>query len=58
MLARCTKFSLPNGDNFETPLLLPSFSSKGFPDLRKIIKILEEYISGPVLISAYDVHYS
>lgn len=57
MLARCTKFSLPNGDNFETPLLLPSFSSKGFPDLQKIIKILEEHISGPVLISAYDVHY-
>lgn len=57
MLARCTKFNLPNGDFFETPLLLPSFSSKGFPDLRKIIKILEEHISGPVLISAYDVHY-
>lgn len=57
MLARCTKFNLPNGDCFETPLLLPSFSSKGFPDLRKIIKILEEHISGPVLISAYDVYY-
>lgn len=57
MLSRCAKFNLPNGDFFETPLLLPSFSSKGFPDLRKIIKILEEHISGPVLISAYDVHY-
>lgn len=57
MLARCTKFNLPNGDCFETPLLLPSFSSKGFPDLRKTIRILEEHISGPVLISAYDVYY-
>lgn len=57
MLARCTKFNLPNGDYFETPLLLPSFSSKGFPELKKIIKILEEHISGPVLISAYDVYY-
>jgi len=57
MLARCTKFNLPNGDCFETPLLLPSFSSKGFPDLKKIVRVVEEYISGPVLISAYDVHY-
>ena len=57
MLARCIKYNLPNGDYFETPLLLPSFSSKGFPDLRKIIKILDEHISGPVLISAYDVYY-
>ncbi len=57
MLARCIKFNLPNGDNFETPLLLPSFSSKGFPDLKKMIRVLEEYIAGPVLISAYDVNY-
>jgi hypothetical protein len=58
MLARCIKFDLPNGDYFETPLLLPSFSSKGFPDLKKMIKILEEYITGPVLISAHDIHYN
>lgn len=57
MLARCEKFNLSNGDYFDTPLLLPSFSSKGFPDLRKIINILEEHITGPVLISAYDVYY-
>jgi len=57
MLARCIKYNLPNGDFFETPLLLPSFSSKGFPDLKKTVRTLEEFISGPVLISAYDVNY-
>lgn len=57
MLARCEKLYLPNGDSIDTPLLLPSFSSKGFPELKKIIKILEENITGPVLISAYDIYY-
>ena len=40
-----------------TPLLVPSFSSKGFPDVRKIIATTEQVIEGPTLISAYDLHY-
>jgi hypothetical protein len=40
-----------------TPLLIPSFSSKGFPDIDKIIKYSSELIDGVTLISAYDLHY-
>ena len=40
-----------------TPLLVPSFSSKGFPEVAGIIKMAEEFIEGPMLISAYDLHY-
>jgi hypothetical protein len=40
-----------------TPLLVPSFSSKGFPDVDKIIKYSSELIAGVALISAYDLHY-
>jgi queuine/archaeosine tRNA-ribosyltransferase len=57
MLARSEKLHLPNGDVIETPILLPSLSSRGFPDLKKIISSLEEYLYGPFLISAYDRSY-
>lgn len=40
-----------------TPLLVPSFSSKGFPDVSKIVSANSELISGPILVSAYDIHY-
>ncbi len=40
-----------------TPLIVPSFSSKGFPEVKKIIETLKELISGCLLISAYDIHY-
>src|SRR5437868_7047917 len=40
-----------------TPLLVPSFSSKGFPEVKQILKTAEELIEGPMLISAYDIHY-
>jgi hypothetical protein len=40
-----------------TPMLLPSFSSKGFPNVKKMFKAAEEYISDELLVSAYDVHY-
>jgi hypothetical protein len=49
---------LLNGTEIErTPLLVPSFSSKGFPEVAGIIKMAEEFIEGPMLISAYDLHY-
>lgn len=41
----------------ETPLLVPSFSSKGFPGVRQLIDIMSEYITESTLLSAYDVHY-
>jgi len=40
-----------------TPLLVPSFSSKGFPDVEKIIQTTSEVIEGATLVSAYDLHY-
>lgn len=57
MLARSETINLPYGKPLNTPILLLSFSSKGFPELDKILEHLEEYISGPVLFSAYDIHY-
>ena len=42
---------------FETPMLVPSFSSKGFPNVSHIIKNTEPFIFGPILISAYDQSY-
>jgi hypothetical protein len=42
---------------FRTPLLVPSFSSKGFPEVKKIIAMMREFITGAILVSAYDEHY-
>jgi len=42
---------------FRTPATIPSFSSKGFPDVKKIIDVSREYLSGEVLISAYDIEH-
>jgi len=47
-----------NGVEIEgTPLLVPSFSSKGFPEAGEIVKYSAELIAGPALVSAYDLHY-
>ncbi|SDI90787.1 MULTISPECIES: hypothetical protein [Bradyrhizobium] len=57
MLAKRRTVRLGNATELRTPLLLPSFSSKGFPKVQKIIKACEEYISDEILVSAYDVSY-
>src|SRR5687768_9960096 len=46
-----------NGVEIRTPILLPSFSSKGFIHVSKIIETTKEVIVGPILVSAYDIHY-
>lgn len=57
MLAKRRALKL-NGKEIErTPLLIPSFSSKGFPDVDKIIRYSSELIDGATLVSAYDLHY-
>jgi len=38
-----------------TPLPLPSFSSKGFPEVKNILATTSEAIDGEILVSAYDV---
>jgi hypothetical protein len=40
-----------------TPLLVPSFSSKGFPEIRKVLEYGLEVVNDAILVSAYDLHY-
>ena len=58
MLAKRRALTLGNTELQRTPVLLPSFSSKGFPDIAKIVQTTEEVIDAPILISAYDLHYN
>jgi hypothetical protein len=58
MLAKRRTLKVGNAPSVSTPLLLPSFSSKGFPKVEATLEAMEEYISEEVLISAYDLHYS
>jgi hypothetical protein len=37
-----------------TPLLVPSFSSR-VPEIEKVFRACEEFIDGPILVSAYDI---
>jgi hypothetical protein len=63
-LARKSILQHQNGASIATPLLIPSFSSKGFSfdskgnsDLNRIYKTVSEYITQIMLISAYDIYY-
>lgn len=57
MLAKRRTLKIGNTASVKTPILLPSFSSKGFPNVSKILEAMEEYISDEILVSAYDLHY-
>lgn len=57
MLAKRRSLKLNGVEVERTPLLVPSFSSKGFPDVQKIIESCSELIEGVTLVSAYDLHY-
>src|SRR5579872_5237128 len=64
MLARQSKLRHPSGAVLQTPLLLPSFSSKGFAvdsegrsEIRDPFKLATEVITEAYLVSAYDIHY-
>ncbi len=41
----------------KTPILVPSFSSKGFKNIENLHKDLSKYIIDSKLISAYDLYY-
>jgi hypothetical protein len=63
-LARSSVLKHKTGVSISTPLLVPSFSSKGFfmdskgnSDTNKIYKATLEYITDSMLISAYDIYY-
>jgi hypothetical protein len=57
MLAKRRALKLNDQEVERTPLLVPSFSSKGFPNIDKIIEYSSELIEGVTLVSAYDLHY-
>jgi hypothetical protein len=64
MLARSTKLHHPLGITMETPLLVPSFSSKGFgfnkagkSEIKDIFDFASGYLTDTMLISAYDLAY-
>lgn len=41
----------------KTPLLVPSFSSRGFPNVAETHRLLRDYLTEVSLISAYDLHH-
>lgn len=57
MLAKRRALKLNGLEIERTPLLVPSFSSKGFPDVQKIITSCSELIEGVTLVSAYDLYH-
>ena len=65
MLARTSKIKHPLGFTLETPVLIPSFSSKGFgfnkddnSEINKLWIIASEFLTETTLLSAYDLYYS
>ncbi|MFY1110778.1 MAG: hypothetical protein AB3K77_03715 [Methanosarcinaceae archaeon] len=40
-----------------TPMLLPSLSSRANLEIKKTLDLISEIVTGPILISAYDIHY-
>ncbi len=58
-------FHKESGVKIDTPLLIPSFSSKGFvfdskgnSEINKIYKTSSEFFTRACLVSAYDIHYN
>ena len=65
MLCRTSKLIHPaSGASLDTPLLVPSFSSKAFgfghdgkPEVHRVLDVAREFITRTCLVSAYDVYY-
>ncbi len=65
VLARSRILPHPAGTAITTPLLVPSFSSKGFgtgragaKEVGKLLDVSKEQLTDAMLISAYDLHYA
>jgi hypothetical protein len=64
MKARSSNINHPEGFSIETPILIPSFSSKGFSmdtkgmsEIEGVMKLSKEFLTDTILISAYDLYY-
>ncbi|MDD5677941.1 MAG: hypothetical protein PHW60_08115 [Kiritimatiellae bacterium] len=64
MLARSTTIRPPGGISIQTPILVPSFSSKGFKvkqngisEVKDIFVNTAEFLTETMLVSAYDIFY-
>lgn len=57
MLAAKRPIHLKGTQVSKAPLIVPSFSSKGFANIKAIMKSLSEYITESSLISLYDIHH-
>lgn len=65
MKARSSKIKHPSGIVLETPLLVPSYSSKGFSmdkdgvsEIKKAMLLCREFLHETSLVSAYDLYYN
>jgi hypothetical protein len=65
MLVRSSKIIHPLGISVETPLMVPSFSSKGFTfnnhqvsEVTDALKISKEFLTESLLVSAYDLYHN
>lgn len=63
MLARSSSLHHPSGVTVQTPLLVPSFSSRGFgfrrdgsAEIKTIYEVASEFLADTMLVSAYDLH--
>ena len=64
MLARSSNIRHPSGVTLRTPLLVPSFSSRGFrfnrkgvSEIRNVFVNAAEILTESMLVSAYDIRY-
>jgi hypothetical protein len=67
LLPRSQSVALPSGLALETPLLIPSFSSRGFPfkvtgrtlrsTIREPLEVAQDWITDVLLVSAYDLSH-
>lgn len=64
MLARSSVLNHPSGMNLGTPLLVPSFSSRGYDftrdgesEVAQALRTSAEYLTESMLFSAYDIHH-
>jgi hypothetical protein len=64
VLARTSTLEHPFGIEIPTPILIPSFSSKGFgfdskgrSEMQRVFETASEFLTDALLLSAYDVYY-